>query len=204
MWFVQRGVFCRDHGSDSTAVDNRCFYVEMPCTARYAYQCSDWGYPGLGKGTATGRYRHRLFPGWCTCVPCGICHQGPAVFGSMVLELNPLKQPSPSLAASTWWEGARECPGLECRQPELLGCHARPTLGDALCAQEVFNTVLDDPDETGLAVLVAWREAVDPYLRPQSPLLLALAPSTCCRSIVQRLQSCWLMCLWAGAERPAC
>ena len=35
--------------------------------------------------------------------------------------------------------GIRERPGLEFRHPELLGCRALRTLGDALCAQEVLT-----------------------------------------------------------------
>ena len=64
----------------------------------------------------------------------------------------------------------RKRPGLEFRHPELLGCRALRTLGDALCVQEALNAVMQAPDQAGLAVRVAWHVAVDQYLKPQTPV----------------------------------
>ena len=87
--------------------------------------------------------------------------------------------------------GVRERPGLEFRHPELLGCRALRTLGDALCAQEALNAVMLAPDQAGLAVRVAWRVAVDQYLRPQTPLALAFRAlrrwRECCDAVASLL-----------------
>jgi len=87
--------------------------------------------------------------------------------------------------------GVRERPGLEVRHQELLGCRALRTLGDALCAQEALNAVMHAPDQAGLAVRVAWRVAVDQYLRPQTPLALAFRAlrrwHECCAAVANLL-----------------
>ena len=87
--------------------------------------------------------------------------------------------------------GAKERPGLEFRHPELLGCRALCTLGDALCAQEALNAAMLAPDQAGLAVRVAWRVAVDQYLKPQTPVALAFRAlrrwRECCDAVASLL-----------------
>lgn len=51
--------------------------------------------------------------------------------------------------ASPRWAGGY--PGLEFWQPEFLGCRALRTLGNAFCAQESLNVILQASDQTVVA-----------------------------------------------------
>lgn len=66
--------------------------------------------------------------------------------------------------------GPRERQGLEFLQRKLLCCCTLRTLGDALHTQEPLHELLHAPDKAGLAVRIAWRVAVEQYLRLQTPV----------------------------------
>ena len=87
--------------------------------------------------------------------------------------------------------GARERPGLEFRHPELVGCRALRTLGDALRARNALDAVLHAPDQAGLAGRAAWHEAVAQYLRPQTPLATSFCAfrrwQECCEAVAALL-----------------